>query len=197
MAYSRMRPATWPGPIRAATATASAGGQADALQQRQHVDRDGRGDEPAQREERAQQHARRGAAAWVVGGRMRRRPAAAGAARAAPAARPSAGSPAASGRRRPAAGRASPVMPISAAPRVQNTVLAKPATRVMPVMLGPASLPSRPPTVAKAASYRPIDMPTPMMVQPRYQTARPWLSASTAWPAAMTTMLASRAPRPP
>ena len=67
----------------------------------------------------------------------------------------------------------------------------------MPVMLGPASCPSRPPTVAKAASYRPIAMPTPMIVQPRYQTARLGVKASTAWPTAITTMLASKAPRPP
>ncbi len=40
-------------------------------------------------------------------------------------------------------------------------------------------------------------MPTPMMVQPRYQTANPWLSAKTVWPMAITAMLASNAPRPP
>jgi hypothetical protein len=43
----------------------------------------------------------------------------------------------------------------------------------------------------------PIDMPAPMIVQPRYQTARLGANASTAWPAAITTMLVSNAPRPP
>src|ERR1700733_3083474 len=82
-------------------------------------------------------------------------------------------------------------------PNDQNTVLAKPASKVMPVMVGPASRPSNVPMVAKAASYSPIAMPTPSTPQPRYQTAMLGDTERIAWPAATTTMLAAMQPLPP
>ena len=51
--------------------------------------------------------------------------------------------------------------------------------------------------VAKAASYNPIAMPTPITVQPAYQAARSGASDRIAWPAAMTTILRINDPRPP
>ena len=66
-------------------------GQMDPLEQGQDMDRDGRGDEPAEREEGAQQRRAPAAAPGIVAWRRTRRPGAAEAGRAAPAARPSAG----------------------------------------------------------------------------------------------------------
>ena len=43
---------------------------------------------------------------------------------------------------------------------------------VMPVIVGPAPWPNKVPAVAKAASYSPMAIPTPITVHPRYHAVR-------------------------
>ena len=80
----------------------------------------------------------------------------------------------------------------------QPTVLAKPAIKVMPVIGERAARPYSPASVAKAASYSPMDIPTPSSSQPATSTAVPGAAARVTSPAAITrfdTVSTSRPPR--
>ena len=76
-------------------------------------------------------------------------------------------------------------------------MLANPAISVIPVIGPRAARPYNPARVAKAASYSPIEMPRPITNQPSSSTTGPWATASSASPAASTTLEAVSIVRPP
>lgn len=100
----------------------------------------------------------------------------------------------------PAQTRQAPRQPISAssqALRGQPTVLAKPATSVMPVMAVRDRTPYSRTSVANAASYRPDPMATPSNSQAASRPNGPWAMASATSPAAKTPLVATSTERPP
>jgi hypothetical protein len=90
-----------------------------------------------------------------------------------------------------------PKASISTAVNGQPTVLAKPATSVMPVMARPASRPYQPTTVAKAASYKPLPMPTPSQAQASSSPQGPCTAASASSPEANSRLVAISTVLPP
>ncbi|CEP35579.1 Putative uncharacterized protein [Halomonas sp. R57-5] len=79
----------------------------------------------------------------------------------------------------------------------QPIVLANPASSVTPVIEARALRPNSRPRVAKAASYSPIAMPTPVISQASIRLNTPWDSAMMTKPNARTTLDAISTPRPP
>ena len=100
----------------------------------------------------------------------------------------------------PAQARQAPRQPTtssSTAETGQPTVLAKPAIRVIPVIGPRAARPYSPASAANAASYSPIEMPTPITSQPSSMTHGPWAAARTTSPVASTRFDAVKTTRPP
>ncbi|MCY1443666.1 hypothetical protein D9M71_600920 [compost metagenome] len=79
----------------------------------------------------------------------------------------------------------------------QVMVVAKPEIKVIPVIALPARSAYRAPRVANRASYRPMAMPAPMMIQASRNTSRLWALATISRPAPTTMPLAANCSRPP
>ena len=79
----------------------------------------------------------------------------------------------------------------------QPTVLAKPAISVMPVIGLRAAWPYSRTSVAKAASYRPAPIASPITAQAANRPQGPWASASSTRPSAKMPLQPSSTGRPP
>lgn len=90
-----------------------------------------------------------------------------------------------------------PSCSISSATVGQDSVEAKPAISVTPVIARPAPPAYSPPRVANSASYKPMAMPTPITAQASRNTPRLWLAAINSSPSATTAPLAASCGRPP